>query len=104
MVENVNEKAASTQETAPAYTSATDFETGATHTIQDEKASRRTSESSKDFTGFEDDSLEYPTEEELLTLRRVTGKIPWIAYSVAFAEFCERFSYYGTTAVCMCSS
>ena len=26
-------------------------------------------------------------------------KIPWQAMTVTFVEFCERFSYYGTTAV-----
>lgn len=41
-----------------------------------------------------------PTDEELVNLRRVSGKIPWAAYTVAFVELCERFSYYGTTAVC----
>ncbi|KAB8205646.1 POT family-domain-containing protein [Aspergillus parasiticus] len=41
----------------------------------------------------------YPTDEELRTLRRVCGKIPWTSYTVAFVELCERFSYYGTTAV-----
>lgn len=40
-----------------------------------------------------------PTEEELKTLRRVSGKIPWIAWTIAFVELCERFSYYGTTVV-----
>lgn len=40
-----------------------------------------------------------PTEEEMRTLRRVSGKIPWTAFTVAFIELCERFSYYGTTAV-----
>ncbi|KAJ5159271.1 Major facilitator superfamily domain general substrate transporter [Penicillium coprophilum] len=40
-----------------------------------------------------------PTTEELATLRRVAGKLPVAAYSVAFVELCERFSYYGTTAV-----
>lgn len=47
------------------------------------------------------DHAEYPhpTEEELATLRRVSGPIPWTAFSIAFVEFCERFSYYGTTAV-----
>ncbi|KAI9742138.1 MAG: hypothetical protein M1834_000528 [Cirrosporium novae-zelandiae] len=40
-----------------------------------------------------------PTEEELQTLHRVPGKVPWQAYSVGFVEFCERFSYYGCTAV-----
>lgn len=42
-----------------------------------------------------------PTDEELAILRRVSGKIPWAAYTIAFIELCERFSYYGTTAVCM---
>ncbi|KAK4042714.1 POT family-domain-containing protein [Parachaetomium inaequale] len=40
-----------------------------------------------------------PTEEELHTLRRVPDKIPWNIYTIAFIELCERFSYYGTTAV-----
>ncbi|RMZ90734.1 hypothetical protein DV736_g2033, partial [Chaetothyriales sp. CBS 134916] len=40
-----------------------------------------------------------PSEEELETLRRVSGKIPWQAFTVAFVELCERFSYYGTTVV-----
>ncbi|PGH26496.1 hypothetical protein AJ80_01810 [Polytolypa hystricis UAMH7299] len=40
-----------------------------------------------------------PTDEELETLRRVPGRIPWICFTVAFVELCERFAYYGTTAV-----
>ena len=40
------------------------------------------------------------SEEDLLNLRRVSGKIPWPAYTIAFVELCERFSYYGTTIVC----
>ena len=28
-----------------------------------------------------------PTEEEMRTLRRVSGKIPWQAYTVTFVEF-----------------
>ncbi|KAH6715685.1 putative peptide transporter ptr2 [Leptodontidium sp. MPI-SDFR-AT-0119] len=46
-----------------------------------------------------DEEFEIPTEEELRTLRRVSGQIPWSAYTIAFVELCERFSYYGTTAV-----
>ncbi|KAK4453757.1 POT family-domain-containing protein [Podospora aff. communis PSN243] len=42
---------------------------------------------------------EVPTEEELKTLRRVSDKIPFNIYTIAFIELCERFSYYGTTAV-----
>ncbi|KAF3925269.1 hypothetical protein ABW20_dc0106174 [Dactylellina cionopaga] len=40
-----------------------------------------------------------PTEEELSTLRRVAGQVPWTAYTIAFVELCERFSYYGVTQV-----
>ncbi|KAL2869436.1 putative MFS peptide transporter [Aspergillus lucknowensis] len=40
-----------------------------------------------------------PTNEEMATLRRVAGPLSWVAFSVAFVELCERFSYYGTTAV-----
>lgn len=43
---------------------------------------------------------EYPTAKEVDTLRRVCGAVPWSAYTIAFIELCERFSYYGTTAVC----
>ncbi|PWY77400.1 MFS peptide transporter, putative [Aspergillus heteromorphus CBS 117.55] len=46
-----------------------------------------------------DDGREYPTEEEERTLRRVSDRVSWTAYTVAFVELCERFSYYGTTAV-----
>lgn len=40
-----------------------------------------------------------PTDEEWATLPRVAGSIPWQAWTVAFVEFAERFSYYGTSAV-----
>lgn len=49
----------------------------------------------------DEDSNHHITDEELQTLRRVSGKIPWQAYTIAFCELCERFSYYGTTIVCM---
>lgn len=39
------------------------------------------------------------SEEDLRTLRRVSGKIVWVAFTIAFVELCERFSYYGTTIV-----
>ena len=41
------------------------------------------------------------TDDDLQNLRRVSGKIPWAAFTVAFVELCERFSYYGTTVVCV---
>jgi len=44
------------------------------------------------------------SEIDLKTLRRVSGKIPWTAFSIAFVELCERFSYYGTTVVCAYST
>lgn len=33
-----------------------------------------------------------PTEEEMQTLRRVSGPIVWSAYTIAFCELAERFS------------
>ncbi|KAL8939653.1 MAG: hypothetical protein Q9216_003229 [Gyalolechia sp. 2 TL-2023] len=47
----------------------------------------------------DDDGKEYPTEEEVESLRRVCGTVPWSSYTIAFVELCERFSYYGTTVV-----
>ncbi|OQO04920.1 hypothetical protein B0A48_07938 [Cryoendolithus antarcticus] len=40
-----------------------------------------------------------PTKEEMATLRRVSGSITWQAMTITFVEFCERFGYYGTTAL-----
>jgi len=40
-----------------------------------------------------------PTDEELKTLRRVPAKINFGAYTIAFVELAERFSFYGTTVV-----
>ena len=54
---------------------------------------------------FEADLMgEEPTEEELKTLRRVSGKIPWTAFTIAFVELCERFGYYGCQVLCKLSS
>ena len=43
---------------------------------------------------------EYPTKDDLQTLRRTHGHVPWLLYTIAFVELCERFAYYGTTIVC----
>lgn len=62
-----------------------------TRTLSDtDKASNVSSDINKPF----------PTEEEYATLPKVPGTIPWTAWTVAAVEFAERFSYYGTTAVC----
>ncbi|PGH04318.1 hypothetical protein AJ80_08541 [Polytolypa hystricis UAMH7299] len=42
---------------------------------------------------------DFPTDEELVSLRRVAAPIPWLTFTIAFVELCERFSYYGTTVV-----
>ena len=44
------------------------------------------------------DLLEYPTEEELATLRHVGGKIPLSCWLIGIVELSERFSYYGLSA------
>ena len=43
---------------------------------------------------------EYPSDDELETLRHVHGKVSWLIYSIGVVELVERFAYYGTTAVC----
>ncbi|KAF9531503.1 POT family-domain-containing protein [Crepidotus variabilis] len=45
------------------------------------------------------DGLEFPTDEEIATLRRVSDAIPWNAYLIAIVELAERFSFYGSTVV-----
>jgi POT family proton-dependent oligopeptide transporter len=78
------------------------------HDIVDEKHNLAVSEKQdlsieaapQSFIGDDDDLKTIPTDEELATLRRVSGKLPWQTFTVAFVELCERFSYYGTTAVC----
>jgi len=48
-----------------------------------------------------DELEDFPSEEELHTLRRVSDHIPLKIFTIAFVELCERFSYYGSTVVCM---
>lgn len=60
----------------------------------------KTNETTMAASTIDDDELERPTEAEEQCLRRVSGKVPWMAYSIAFVEMCERFSFFGTTAVC----
>lgn len=40
-----------------------------------------------------------PTDEELRTLPRVSSPLQWGVYTIAFAELCERFSYYGSAVL-----
>lgn len=42
----------------------------------------------------------FPTPEDLVTLRRVPNRIPVKVFTIALIELCERFSYYGSTVVC----
>jgi len=66
----------------------------------DEKAHGHGTIDVTDMSAISDDGNEEVSEHDLKTLRRVSGKIPWSAFSIAFVELCERFSYYGTTIVC----
>ncbi|KIW08204.1 uncharacterized protein PV09_01134 [Verruconis gallopava] len=54
-----------------------------------------------DYEHYESDSTDeyHISDEDLATLRRVSGKIVWVAFTIAFVELCERFSYYGTTII-----
>lgn len=50
-------------------------------------------------TTDDDDYPDKPTEEEMRTLPRVSGKIMWSMWTIAFVELCERFSYYGSSVL-----
>lgn len=67
-------------------------------------ANASTSDSLRDPNDFEFDpaaeihdasALQYPTEIELKTLKRVADELPWSAFLIAIVELCERFAYYG---------
>ncbi|KAJ3568429.1 hypothetical protein NP233_g5723 [Leucocoprinus birnbaumii] len=45
------------------------------------------------------DGLEFPTEKEKRTLRRVADSIPWQVYMIALVQSAERFSFYGCLVV-----
>ncbi|AQZ18021.1 PTR2 (YKR093W) [Zygosaccharomyces parabailii] len=47
---------------------------------------------------YYEDYGEEPTEEELRTLTRVSGKIPFRCWLIAIVELSERFAYYGLSA------
>ncbi|KDR80157.1 hypothetical protein GALMADRAFT_62598 [Galerina marginata CBS 339.88] len=64
----------------------------------DSGSSDRQSELDHELDGIHD-GLEFPTEEERATLRRVPDKVPWNAYLIAIIEFAERFSFYGSSVV-----
>ncbi|KAF1955966.1 MFS peptide transporter-like protein Ptr2 [Byssothecium circinans] len=69
----------------------------------DEKAALAHASTSNGATApveFEADLVgEEPTEEDIRTLPRVSGKIPWTAFTIAFVELCERFGYYGCSVL-----
>jgi proton-dependent oligopeptide transporter, POT family len=46
--------------------------------------------------------VDFPSDEDLFTLRRVSDRIPPKLFTIAFIELCERFSYYGAIIV-VCS-
>ncbi|ABN64941.1 peptide transporter [Scheffersomyces stipitis CBS 6054] len=47
---------------------------------------------------IDDEGRELPSEEEMKTLRHVSGNIPLRCWLVAIVELAERFSYYGLSA------
>lgn len=66
-----------------------------------QKADEKSEIANVTYTGSQDEDEDSkhpdsPTEDDMLTLRRVPGKVPWTSYTIAFVELCERFSYYGS--------
>lgn len=51
------------------------------------------------ITTDDNDWPDKPTPEQQRTLRRVSGKIKWAMWTIAFVELCERFSYYGSAVL-----
>ena len=51
------------------------------------------------YSSTDEDRDDKPTEEELRTLRRVPAKLHLPVWTIAFAELCERFSYYGSSVL-----
>ncbi|KAF8574983.1 PTR2-domain-containing protein [Ramaria rubella] len=41
------------------------------------------------------EGVEFPTDEEIATLRRVADKMPIGAFAIVLVELCERFAFYG---------
>lgn len=56
-------------------------------------------EPSANYDSTETEYEDTPTEEELKTLRRVSANLRWPIFTIAFAELCERFSYYGSSVL-----
>ncbi|KAF8878530.1 peptide transporter PTR2A, partial [Infundibulicybe gibba] len=63
-----------------------------------EKVSSEDHDIERELDGVHD-GLEFPTEYERATLRRVSDSIPWNAYLIGFVELAERFSFYGCQVV-----
>jgi hypothetical protein len=42
------------------------------------------------------EGVEFPTDEEVATLRRVADKMPIGSFAIVIVELCERFAFYGT--------
>ncbi|CCF59433.1 hypothetical protein KAFR_0H00240 [Kazachstania africana CBS 2517] len=51
-----------------------------------------------DHEDYQEEGYEIPTQDEMKTLRRVGGRIPFRCFLVALVELAERFSYYGLSA------
>ncbi|KAK7999542.1 general substrate transporter [Apiospora arundinis] len=95
----------SNHRTRPGFTSSYDDEHGEDAVSEREGGGRRAHPSRGcprplfDIAVLNQDYEGKPTEEERLTLRRVPGKVPGIAYLLCAVEFCERASYYGCVQI-----
>ena len=53
----------------------------------------------QELGGIDEDGSEYPTQEELDTLRHVPYNLPARTWLVCVIELCERFCYYGVSGL-----
>jgi POT family proton-dependent oligopeptide transporter len=49
--------------------------------------------------GYDEHEGEYPTAEEIRTLRHIGDPLPKSAFLVAVVELCERFTFYGVSGI-----
>jgi len=68
---------------------------GKSSDIYGEKGGYEPSDTAESGRQLNAEGFEIPTEEELLTLRRVADSMPLAAMLIVLVEFAERFSYYG---------
>lgn len=76
-----------------------DTEKSEKHLVHDRHHDEAKAAAEANLENLHEELPDFPTEEEIATLRRVSAHIPLKLFTIAFVELCERFSYYGSTVL-----